>query len=66
MRSVPDGDRPKSARDCVDCGQQDGMVLMNVSRTEPTNIPLLYVCHKCGAMLTIPPRVSPLDHTNKA
>jgi hypothetical protein len=40
------------------------MTLMNVARTQPTNIPLLYVCSKCGAMLTIPPRVSPLERTD--
>jgi len=37
------------------------MVLTNVARTQPTNIPLLYVCKTCGAMLTIPPRFSPLE-----
>jgi hypothetical protein len=42
------------------------MILMNVARTEPTNIRLLYVCSVCGAMLTIPPRVSPLEHADDA
>jgi hypothetical protein len=41
------------------------MVLMNVARTQPTNIPLLYVCKTCGAMLTIPPRISPLESTDE-
>lgn len=59
---MPDRDRPPAARDCIECGATEGMVLANVSRTHPTNIPLLYVCEKCGAMLTIPPRRSPLDH----
>ena len=59
--AVPDSDRPPAARDCVECGAQEGMTLMNVARTQPTNIPLLYVCKKCGAMLTIPPRISPLE-----
>ena len=47
-------------RDCVDCGAQGGMELQNVARTPPTNIPLLYVCSACGAMLTIPPPANPL------
>jgi len=59
---VPDReDRPSASRDCIDCGHPDGMRLTNVARTQPTNIPLLYACSKCGAMLTIPPRLSPLE-----
>ena len=62
---LPDSDRPPAARDCIECGAVDGMTLTNVARTQPTNIPLLYVCKKCGAMLTIPPRVSPLERNGK-
>ena len=58
---VADRDRPPAIRDCIECGASDAMTLMNVARTQPTNIPLLYVCNKCGAMLTIPPRISPLE-----
>jgi hypothetical protein len=54
-------ERPTASRDCVECSLREGMKLTNVSRTQPTNIPLLYVCSKCGAMLTIPPRISPLE-----
>lgn len=36
------------------------MKLQNVVGTTPINIPLLYVCTQCGAMLTIPPPRSPL------
>jgi hypothetical protein len=36
------------------------MQLQNVARTPPTNIPLLYVCQKCGTTLTIPPPLDPL------
>jgi hypothetical protein len=61
---VTDRDRPPAARDCIECGAHEGMTLMNVARTQPTNIPLLYVCKKCGAMLTIPPRISPLESTD--
>lgn len=32
------------------------MKLQNVVGTHPRNIPLLYICKKCGTMLTIPPR----------
>ncbi len=63
--AVPDRDRPPAARDCIECGTPEGMTLMNVARTQPTNIPLLYVCKKCGAMLTIPPRVSPLERMDE-
>jgi hypothetical protein len=48
---------PALTRACADCGVPDGMALRNVAGTVPRNIPLLYVCQKCGAMLTIPPRV---------
>lgn len=47
-------------RDCSDCGLPDGLKLQNYSRTNPKHIPLLYVCIKCGASLTIPPPASPL------
>ena len=59
---MPFSNRPPVVRDCVDCGAPDGMELQNVARTAPTNIPLLYVCGVCGAMLTIPPPVNPLRH----
>ena len=61
---MPDRERPAAARDCIECGAKEGMMLMNVARTQPTNIPLLYVCKVCGAMLTIPPRVSPLEYSD--
>lgn len=54
------GSRPPAARDCPECGASDGMQLQNVARTPPTNIPLLYVCQKCGTTLTIPPPLDPL------
>jgi len=63
-RALPDRERPPVARDCIECGTHEGMTLMNVARTQPTNIPLLYVCKTCGAMLTIPPRISPLERTD--
>jgi hypothetical protein len=31
------------------------MKLHNVARTQPVNIPLLYVCERCAAQLTVPP-----------
>jgi hypothetical protein len=31
------------------------MKLHNVAGTAPVNIPLLYVCQRCGAQLTVPP-----------
>jgi hypothetical protein len=46
---------PHSARDCPECQAVEGMKLQNVARTAPVNIPLLYICHTCGTMLTIPP-----------
>jgi hypothetical protein len=46
-------------RDCSDCGLPDGLKLQNFSRTNPTNLPLLYVCIKCGASLTVPPPAAP-------
>ena len=36
------------------------MELQNTSRTQPTNIPLLYSCRTCGCTLTIPPQRSPV------
>jgi ribosomal protein L40E len=47
--------RPPATRDCLDCGAKDGMMLQNVAPTVPLQIPLLYVCRRCGALLTIPP-----------
>jgi hypothetical protein len=35
------------------------MKLQNAAGTTPTNIPLLYVCTRCGTMLTIPPPRGP-------
>jgi hypothetical protein len=46
---------PPAARDCLDCGFKDGMKLHNVAHTQPINIPLLYVCDRCAAQLTVPP-----------
>jgi hypothetical protein len=57
---VPDRDRPKIEKDCVDCGLPAGMKLQNAAVTTPVNIPLLYVCIKCGTMMTIPPPRSPI------
>ena len=31
------------------------MKLHNVAQTQPINIPLLYVCERCFAQLTVPP-----------
>jgi hypothetical protein len=31
------------------------MKLQNVAGILPVNIPLLYICKRCGAQLTIPP-----------
>jgi hypothetical protein len=31
------------------------MKLQNVAGTAPVNIPLLYICDRCGVLLTIPP-----------
>jgi len=52
---VPDKVRPPPTRDCLNCGRAQGMKLQNVVGTVPMNIPLLYICHACGTMLTIPP-----------
>ena len=41
------------------------MKLQNALGTPPINIPLLYVCEACGAMLTIPPPISPLIRPNR-
>lgn len=57
---MPHDDRPRVARDCLDCGAPEGMKLKNALGTKPTNIPLLYVCSTCGCMLTVPPPQSPL------
>ena len=57
---MPYSDRPRAARDCLDCGAAEGMKLKNSLGTKPTNIPLLYVCAICGCMLTVPPPESPL------
>jgi hypothetical protein len=46
---------PPASRDCLDCGSRHGMKLHNVARTQPVNIPLLYVCERCAAQLTVPP-----------
>lgn len=52
---------PPATRECLDCGAADGMKLHNVVGSVPRNIPLLYVCKKCGATLTIPPPSNPLE-----
>ena len=39
--------------------RKNGMKLQNKAGTPPINIPLLYICEKCGTMLTIPPPNSP-------
>jgi hypothetical protein len=46
---------PPTSRDCLDCHAKDGMQLQNSAHSAPINIPLLYVCQRCGATLTIPP-----------
>ena len=51
-----------SVRDCADCRKTGAMKLQNVARTHLTRVPLLYICSECGAMLTIPPRVSPVPN----
>ena len=43
-------------RDCLECGAHDKMELQNTARTQPLNIPLLYLCSACGCTLTIPPQ----------
>jgi hypothetical protein len=57
---MPYRDRPAIERDCLDCGRPLGMKLQNVVGTQPTNIPLLYVCDACGCLLTIPPTRNPI------
>ena len=57
---MSDRERPAVERDCLDCGTKAGMKLQNVAGTTPTSIPLLYVCVRCGTMLTIPPPHSPV------
>ena len=52
--------RAKPDLDCSDCGLAHGMKLQNSEGTVPVNIPLLYICTKCGCMFTVPPPVSPL------
>lgn len=46
---------PSQSRDCSECNTSEGMKLQNVARTNPVNIPLLYICQHCGTMFTIPP-----------
>ena len=36
------------------------MELQNTARTQPINIPLLYLCRVCGCTLTVPPVQSPV------
>ncbi len=36
------------------------MRLQNAARTAPVAIPLLYICQKCGTMVTIPPPFMPM------
>jgi hypothetical protein len=55
ISAMPLQRRPKEFLDCSECQTTDGMKLQNVARTNPVNIPLLYVCQRCGTMLTIPP-----------
>jgi hypothetical protein len=50
----------RSSRDCLECQRSEGMKLQNVARTDPVNIPLLYICQHCGTMLTIPPPRPPV------
>lgn len=60
LQVMPDKDRPPTERDCLDCGRKNGMKLTNTLGTQPTNIPLLYVCAVCGCNFTVPPPHSPL------
>jgi len=53
-------DAPTSHRDCPQCQEPDGMRLQNAARTAPVAIPLLYICQKCGTMVTIPPPFMPM------
>ena len=57
---MPYRTRPAPLRDCLDCGTKDGMALQNVAGTPPTNIPLFYICSKCGCTLTVPPKGPPI------
>jgi rubredoxin len=56
---------PPSVRDCVDCGEKAGMQLQNVAPGTPGNIPLLYICHRCGTQLTIAPPPLQFEPTAK-
>ena len=47
--------QPETSRDCPECKTPEGMKLQNIARTNPVNIPLLYICQHCGTMFTIPP-----------
>ncbi len=49
---------PPPVRDCLDCGFKDGMKLQNTAPRFPIRVPLLYICIRCGAMLTIPPSLN--------
>ena len=42
---------PRLTRDCVDCGEKNGMKLQNPSGQFTT----CYNCVRCGTMMTIPP-----------
>ena len=57
---MPYSGRPPLLRDCLECGAHNGMELQNTARTQPLNIPLLYLCSACGCTLTIPPPQSPI------
>ena len=41
---------PPKMRDCLDCGESNGMKLQN-----PGMISFNYICWRCGAALTVPP-----------
>jgi hypothetical protein len=47
--------QPSAIRDCLECGAKGGMKLQNVALTAPVSIPLLYICQRCGTLLTVPP-----------
>jgi len=63
IRAVPNSEsnKPPPLRDCLACGQKDGLKLHNIAAAPPVNIPLLYICGHCGAQLTIPPPQPPIE-----
>ena len=55
-------DDPPAQRDCLDCGEKSGMRLQNAANVASLLIPLLYICERCHASLTIPPPIPPFEN----